>query len=99
MSHKANIKYFCHSMVSRYWQCSSNILLLINAHLDPDLLMAEHCHCSGYKDPEYSRGCLSKALGQLGFWEFGGGGLGERWGKGGSVYKQPETEVDDSCHS
>jgi hypothetical protein len=21
------------------------------------------------------------------------------WGRGGSVYKQPETEVDDSCHS
>jgi hypothetical protein len=21
------------------------------------------------------------------------------WDKGGSVYKQPETEVDDSCHS
>ncbi len=51
------------------------------------------------KDPEYSRGRLSKALGQLGFWEFGGGGLGEGWDKGGSVYKQPETEVDDSCHS
>jgi hypothetical protein len=32
--------------------------------------------------------------------EFGGGkGLGEGWDKGGSVYKQPETEVDDSCHS
>ncbi len=28
-----------------------------------------------------------------------GGGLGEGWVKGGSVYKQPETEVDDSCHS
>jgi hypothetical protein len=34
----------------------------------------------------------------LGFWEFGRGGQGEGWGKGGSVYKQPETEVDDSCH-
>jgi hypothetical protein len=28
-----------------------------------------------------------------------GEGLGEGWGKGGSVYKQSETEVDDSCHS
>ncbi len=51
------------------------------------------------KSPEYSRGRLSKALGQLGFWEFGRGGLGEGWDKGGSVYKQPETEVDNSCHS
>jgi hypothetical protein len=38
--------------------------------------------------------------GQLGLWEFGkgrtaGGGVGQI----GSVYKQPETEVDDSCHS
>jgi hypothetical protein len=55
--------------------------------------------CSRWKDPEYSRGRLSKALGQLGFWVFGGGGLGEGWDRGGSVYKQPETEVDDSCHS
>jgi hypothetical protein len=37
------------------------------------------------------------AVGVLGIlW---GEGLGEGWGKGGSVYKQPETEVDDSCHS
>ncbi len=42
---------------------------------------------------------LVKVLGQLGFWEFGGGGLGGVWDKGGSVYKQPETEVDDFCHS
>jgi hypothetical protein len=35
----------------------------------------------------------------LGFWEFGGGGVGEGRDKEGSVYKQPETEVDDSCHS
>jgi hypothetical protein len=38
--------------------------------------------------------------GQLGFWEFGKGGtVGWRVGQVGSVYKQPETEVDDSCHS
>jgi hypothetical protein len=28
-----------------------------------------------------------------------GGGFGERVGQGRSVYKQPETEVDGSCHS
>ncbi len=40
------------------------------------------------------------AAGQLGFWEFGKGGtVGWRVGQIGSVYKQPETEVDDSCHS
>ncbi len=38
--------------------------------------------------------------GQLGFWEFGKGGtVRGRVGQIGSVYKQPETEVDDSCHS
>jgi hypothetical protein len=38
--------------------------------------------------------------GQLGFWEFGEGGtIGWRVGQIGSVYKQPETEVDDSYHS
>ncbi len=28
-----------------------------------------------------------------------GEGLGKGLGQGGSVYKQPETEVDGSCHS
>jgi hypothetical protein len=37
------------------------------------------------------------AVGVLGIWR--GEDLGEGWDKGGSVYKQPETEVDDSCHS
>ncbi len=37
------------------------------------------------------------AVGVLGIWR--GEGLGEGWDKEGSVYKQPETEVDDSCHS
>ncbi len=36
----------------------------------------------------------------MGFWEFGKGGtVGGRVGQVGSVYKQPETEVGDSCHS
>jgi hypothetical protein len=33
----------------------------------------------------------------LGIWK--GEGLGKGLGKGRSVYKQPETEVDGSCHS
>ncbi len=37
------------------------------------------------------------AVGVLGIWR--GEGLGEGWDKEESVYKQPETEVDDSCHS
>ena len=36
----------------------------------------------------------------MGFWEVGKGGtIGGRVGQIGSVYKQPETEVDDSCHN
>ncbi len=38
--------------------------------------------------------------GQVGSWEFGeGGSVGWRVGQTGSVYKQPEREVDDSCHN
>ncbi len=38
--------------------------------------------------------------GQLGSWEVGKGGtIGWRVGQIGSVYKQPETEEYDSCHS
>ncbi len=38
--------------------------------------------------------------GQVGFGEFGkGGSIGWRVEQTGSVYKQPEREVDDSCHS
>jgi hypothetical protein len=33
----------------------------------------------------------------LGIWR--GEGLGKGLGKGRSVYKQPETKVDGSCHS
>ncbi len=45
------------------------------------------------------RSSLSGA-GQSGFWEVGKGGtIGWRVGQIGSVYKQPETEEDNSCHS
>jgi hypothetical protein len=45
---------------------------------------------------EYSRGRRWLGAGQLGFWEFGKAGtVGWRVGQIGSVYKQPETEVDD----
>jgi hypothetical protein len=37
------------------------------------------------------------AVGVLGIWR--GEGLGKGLGQGRSVYKQPETEVDGSCHS
>jgi hypothetical protein len=37
------------------------------------------------------------AVGVLGIWRGGVGWV--RVGQMGSVYKQPETEVDDSCHS
>ncbi len=36
-------------------------------------------------------------VGVLGIWR--GEGLDKGLGQGRSVYKQPETEVDDSCHS
>jgi hypothetical protein len=36
-------------------------------------------------------------IGVLGIWR--GEGLGKWLGQGRSVYKQPETEVDGSCHS
>ncbi len=36
----------------------------------------------------------------MGFWEIGeGGSAGCRAGQTGSVYKQPEREVDDSYHN
>ncbi len=37
------------------------------------------------------------AIGVLGIWR--GEGFGKGLGQGRSVYKQPETEVDGSCHS
>jgi hypothetical protein len=38
--------------------------------------------------------------GQVGFWEIGkGGSAGCGVGQTGSVYKQPEREVDDSYHN
>jgi hypothetical protein len=46
-----------------------------------------------------SEGRLSEALDNLGSGNLEGGGLGKGLRKGRSVYKQPETEVDRSCHS
>jgi hypothetical protein len=40
---------------------------------------------------------LRWVIGVLGIWR--GEGLGKGLGQGRSVYKQPETEVDVSCHS
>ncbi len=55
--------------------------------------------CSGQKKPDYSWGRPSEALGSWGSGNLEGGGFGWWVGQRGSVYKQPETEVDDSCHS
>jgi hypothetical protein len=55
--------------------------------------------CSGQKTPDSSLGRLSEALGSWVSGNLEGGGFGERAGQGRSVYKQPETEVDGSCHS
>jgi hypothetical protein len=46
-----------------------------------------------------SLGRLSEALGNLGSGNLEGGGLRRGLRKGRSVYKQPETKVDGSCHS
>ncbi len=35
----------------------------------------------------------------LGMGKPGGVDAGEQWGTKGTVYEQPETEEDDSCHS
>jgi hypothetical protein len=67
------------------WTCS----------MDMDM-QRRHGYCSGQKTPDSSEGRLSVALGNLGSGNLEGGGFG---GKGRSVYKQPETEVDGSCHS
>jgi hypothetical protein len=56
-------------------------------------------NCSGQKTPDFSRGRLSEALGNWGSGNLEGEGLGKGLGQGRSVYKQPETEVDGSCHS
>ncbi len=55
--------------------------------------------CSGQKISDSSEGRLSEALGNLGSGNLEGGGQGRGLRKGRSVYKQPETEVDGSCHS
>jgi hypothetical protein len=56
-------------------------------------------NCSGYQEPEYSRGRRYQARvdGMLGREEGGVGQLGEGE-QMGSVYKQPEREEDNSCH-
>ncbi len=54
--------------------------------------------CSGQKKPD-SRGHHSEALSNLGAGNLEGVGNGKGLRKGRSVYKQPETEVDGSCHS
>ncbi len=46
-----------------------------------------------------SSGRLSEALDNLGSGNLKGEGLEEGLRKGRSVYKQPATEVDGSCHS
>ncbi len=46
-----------------------------------------------------SEGHLSEALGNLGSGNLEGGGIGKGLRKGRSVYQQPETEVNGSCHS
>ncbi len=56
--------------------------------------------CSGQKMPNsYCKVVLVRrwVTWVLGIWR--GEGLGKGLGKGRSIYKQPETEVDGSCHS
>jgi hypothetical protein len=55
--------------------------------------------CSGQKTPDHPWGRLSEAWGDWGSGNLEGEGLGKGLGQGRSVYKQPETEVDGSCHS
>jgi hypothetical protein len=55
-------------------------------------------HCSGQEKPD-SLSRLSEALSNLGTGNLEGGGNGKGLRKGRSVYKQPETEADGSCHS
>ncbi len=57
-----------------------------------------HMTCSGQKKPD-SWGHHSEALSNLGSGNWRGKGLGKGLRKGRSVYKQPETKVDGSCHS
>ncbi len=55
--------------------------------------------CSGQKTPDYPWGRLSEARGDWGSGNLEGEGLGKGLEQGRSVYKQPETKVDGSCHS
>ncbi len=54
--------------------------------------------CSGQEKPD-SGGRHSEALDNLGSGNLEGGGIGKGLRKGRSVYKQPETKADGSCHS
>jgi hypothetical protein len=56
-------------------------------------------YCSGQKTPDCPEVVLVRrwVIGVPGIWR--GEGLGKGMGQGRSVYKQPETEVDGSCHS
>ncbi len=89
------------SEAHNYCTCGLNVagqprlfLVLLSAFQ----LWTDDPKCSGQKMPD-SWGRHSEALET---WVLGilrGEGLGEGLGKGGSVYKQPETKVDGSCHS
>ncbi len=65
---------------------------------DFDVRWLSYCSCSGQKKPD-SWGRHSEALNNLDSGNLEGGGLGKGLWKGRSVYKQPETKVDGSCHS
>ncbi len=70
-----------------------------------ELLASKNHFCGGdVSVPDRRRRIISEVvlvrrwvIGVLGIWR--GEGLGEGLGQGRSVYKQPETEVDGSCHS
>ncbi len=70
---------------------------MISTQSAPQLAMREYC--SGQKKPDCSWGRLSEAQDSWGSGNLEWGGFGWGVGQGRSVYKQPETEVDDSCHS
>ncbi len=76
-------------------------------HIFAHILLYTHCsslktlqpgkYCSGQKKQE-SLGRHSEALSNLGTGSLEGGGIGKGVRKGRSVYKQPGTKVDGSCH-
>ncbi len=65
-----------------------------------DYLTRDSVNVPDRRSRNIPKGRLSEALGSWGSGNLEGEGLGEGWDKGGgSVYKQPETEVGNSCHS